>query len=133
MVDEVHEDLVVPPCVLVEVDYWTRKLLGSESWDVVVEDIASGAYRLEPLPLDARAPARRDRARPVGRAQPRSPSPTPLDRPAARAALSRGRRRAPASSSRGSRRREGRRASPPARRARSPPSAPGARAARPVA
>ena len=52
MVDEVHEDLVVPTCVLVEVDYWTRKLLGSESWDVVVEDIASGAYRLEPLTLD---------------------------------------------------------------------------------
>ena len=51
MVDEVHEDLVVPGCVLVEVDYWAHKLLGAEAWDVFVEDVATGAYRLEPLTL----------------------------------------------------------------------------------
>jgi uncharacterized protein len=52
MVDEVGEDLVVPTCVLVEIDYWTHKLLGQESWEVFVEDIASGAYRLEPLTVE---------------------------------------------------------------------------------
>lgn len=51
MVEETREDLVVPTCVLVEVDYWTQKLLGPESWEVFVEDVASGAYRLEPLTL----------------------------------------------------------------------------------
>jgi uncharacterized protein len=51
MVEELGEDLVVPTCVLVEVDYWVRKLLAEESWDVFVEDVASGAYRLEPLTL----------------------------------------------------------------------------------
>jgi predicted nucleic acid-binding protein len=52
MVDELREDLVLPSCVLVEVDYWTRKLLGPAAWDIFVEDISSGAYRLEPLTLD---------------------------------------------------------------------------------
>ena len=52
MVEELHEDLVVPTCVLVEVDYWAHKLLGEETWSVFVEDVASGAYRLEPLSLD---------------------------------------------------------------------------------
>lgn len=49
MVEEMREDLVVPSCVLVEVDYWTCKLLGGETWEVFVEDILSGAYLLEPL------------------------------------------------------------------------------------
>jgi predicted nucleic acid-binding protein len=52
MVEELREDLVIPTCVLVEVDYWARKLLGPESWDILVEDITSGAYRLEPLTID---------------------------------------------------------------------------------
>jgi predicted nucleic acid-binding protein len=52
MVEEVREDLVVPSCVLVEVDYWAHKLLGQKTWSIFVEDIASGAYRLEPLTLD---------------------------------------------------------------------------------
>lgn len=52
MVDEVAEDLVLPACILVEVDYWTRKLLGAEAWDVLVEDVAAGAYRLEQLGVD---------------------------------------------------------------------------------
>ena len=51
MVDELREDLVIPSCVLVEVDYWARKLLGHASWDILVEDITSGAYRLEPLTI----------------------------------------------------------------------------------
>ena len=52
MVDEIREDLIVPVCVLVEVDYWTLKLLGQESWEIFVDDIVSGAYRLEPLTVD---------------------------------------------------------------------------------
>jgi uncharacterized protein len=52
MVDELREDLVVPTCVLVEIDYWARKLLGTEVWDVFAADIAAGAYLLEPLTLD---------------------------------------------------------------------------------
>jgi predicted nucleic acid-binding protein len=52
MVEDVREDLIVPVCVLVEVDYWTHKLLGARSWEIFVEDVASGAYRLEPLPVE---------------------------------------------------------------------------------
>jgi len=43
------EDLVIPVLVLVEVDYWLRKLGGSQAWQTLVEDVASGSYRLEPL------------------------------------------------------------------------------------
>jgi uncharacterized protein len=49
MVEEVGEDLVVPTCVLVEVDYWVQKLLGQKAWDIFVDDVSSGAYRLERL------------------------------------------------------------------------------------
>ena len=49
LVDELGEDLVVPALVLVEVDYWLRKLFGHEPWDVLVSDIAEGAYRLHDL------------------------------------------------------------------------------------
>ena len=52
MVEEVNEDLVVPTCVLVEIDYWTHKLLGQPTWDVFVDDLAAGAYRLELLTLE---------------------------------------------------------------------------------
>ncbi len=52
MVDELREDLVVPTCVLVEVDYWARKILGPATWDIFVEDIIAGAYRLESLTVD---------------------------------------------------------------------------------
>ena len=52
MVSEVQEDLVVPGCVLVEVDYWTNKLLGADAWEIFVDDVARGAYRFEPLTVD---------------------------------------------------------------------------------
>jgi predicted nucleic acid-binding protein len=51
MVDEVSEDLVVPVCVLVEVDYWVQKLLGPATWEIFVDDVSSGAYRLEKLTI----------------------------------------------------------------------------------
>lgn len=52
MVAQRREDLLVPAPVLVEVDYWVHKLLGPDAWAVLVEDIAAGAYRLEPLTID---------------------------------------------------------------------------------
>jgi uncharacterized protein len=44
-----REDLVIPVLVLVEVDYWLRKLGGDKAWQTLVEDIAAGSYRLQPL------------------------------------------------------------------------------------
>jgi uncharacterized protein len=51
MVDEAHEDLIVPICVLAEVDYWIRKRLDPQTWEIFGSDIAAGSYRLEPLTL----------------------------------------------------------------------------------
>ncbi len=51
MVDDIGEDLVLPTCVLVEVDYWAHKLLGPQAWTLFVEDVSSGGYRLAPLTL----------------------------------------------------------------------------------
>ena len=51
MVEDVGEDLVVPVAVLVEVDYWARKRLGTKAWAIFVEDVAEGAYRLERLAI----------------------------------------------------------------------------------
>lgn len=44
-----QEDLVIPVLVLVEVDCWLRKLGGDNAWQTLVEDIAAGSYRLQPL------------------------------------------------------------------------------------
>jgi uncharacterized protein len=49
LVERLDEDLVVPAAVLVEVDYWVLQLLGHDAWATFVEDIARGAYRIEPL------------------------------------------------------------------------------------
>jgi len=43
------EDLVVPSPVLVEVDYWLRKLGGAHAWPDFIRDIADGAYRVHHL------------------------------------------------------------------------------------
>lgn len=53
MVERIGEDLVVPSTVLVEVDYWTIKLLGMEVWEMFVADLIAGAYHLD-------GPTRRD-------------------------------------------------------------------------
>lgn len=45
LVSTTGEDLVIPSPVMVEVDYWCRKLLGSEVAEVLADDIISGAYR----------------------------------------------------------------------------------------
>jgi predicted nucleic acid-binding protein len=52
LLEETREDLVVPTPVLVEVDYWLWKLYGPEPWEVLVDDIARGAYRLHHLDED---------------------------------------------------------------------------------
>ena len=38
--------------MLVELDYWVLKLLGPNAWEVFVDDISRGAYRLEPLTIE---------------------------------------------------------------------------------
>lgn len=53
LVAETSEALVVPAPVLVEVDYWCRKLLGLRAWTMFVEDLSAGAYRLFNLDADA--------------------------------------------------------------------------------
>lgn len=42
------EDLVVPALVLAEVDYWCARRLSADAWLIFLEDVISGAYRLEP-------------------------------------------------------------------------------------
>ncbi|MGH2961597.1 MAG: type II toxin-antitoxin system VapC family toxin [Solirubrobacterales bacterium] len=49
MIEAIGEDLVVPAPVLVEIDYWTLKLLGHDAWGSFLEDLSLGAYRLEHL------------------------------------------------------------------------------------
>jgi uncharacterized protein len=49
MVEGRAEDLVIPTFVLVEVDYWVLKLLGTEAWITFTEDLAEGAYALHQL------------------------------------------------------------------------------------
>ena len=52
MIEDIDEDLVVPAPVLVEVDYWTRKLLGHDAWESFLEDVSLGAYRHDHLNED---------------------------------------------------------------------------------
>jgi uncharacterized protein len=62
LVEDIGEDLILPGTVLVEVDYWVLKLLGHEAWEIFVEDIVNGAYRLEhPQPTDLRRAAELER------------------------------------------------------------------------
>ena len=48
-VESLDEELVVPVPVLVEVDYWLRKLDAVDAWVSLAEDVAAGTYRLGPL------------------------------------------------------------------------------------
>ena len=43
-----RESLLLPAPTLVEIDYWFRKRLGIEAWHQFVEDIARGAFIVEP-------------------------------------------------------------------------------------
>jgi hypothetical protein len=46
-----EEDLLVPGLVLAELDYWCHERLGVGAWLVFLEDVARGAYRVEPATL----------------------------------------------------------------------------------
>ena len=43
-----REPLVIPAAILGEVDYWIAQRLDPRAWRIVIEDIDSGAYLLEP-------------------------------------------------------------------------------------
>jgi uncharacterized protein len=47
LLTEAAEDLVVPMLVLAELDYWCHRRLGVDPWLVFLEDLLTGAYRLE--------------------------------------------------------------------------------------
>jgi hypothetical protein len=47
LLNETHEDLVVPGLVLAELDYWCHQRLSVDAWLTFLEDLLSGAYRLE--------------------------------------------------------------------------------------
>ena len=47
LLNETHEDLVVPILVLAELDYWCHERLGVTAWLTFLEDLLAGAYRLE--------------------------------------------------------------------------------------
>lgn len=49
LIENAVEDLVIPAPVLVEVDYWIRTRLYPAVLRSVLDDIASGAYRVEEL------------------------------------------------------------------------------------
>ncbi len=51
MVESTNEPLVIPVATLVEINYWVTKLHGMAVWTTFAEDIAEGAYRLEPLTI----------------------------------------------------------------------------------
>jgi predicted nucleic acid-binding protein len=42
-----HDDLLLPALVLVEVDYWLRKLAGPAAFTQFAADVVAGAYRVE--------------------------------------------------------------------------------------
>jgi uncharacterized protein len=44
---EAAEDLVVPGLVLAELDYWCHERLNPDVWLMFLEDLLSGAYRVE--------------------------------------------------------------------------------------
>jgi predicted nucleic acid-binding protein len=55
LIEQANEPLVVPAPVLVEVDYWVRKWLGTGGFIALLDDIAAEAYRVEDMvPSDYR-------------------------------------------------------------------------------
>ncbi len=49
LLETAAERLVVPAPVLVEVEYWTQRRLGTGAWLAVLDDVASGAFQVEDL------------------------------------------------------------------------------------
>lgn len=44
-----REELVLPAPTLVEIDYWCRKVAGPDAFQLLVDDIVAGSYRLVEL------------------------------------------------------------------------------------
>lgn len=49
LLETATEPLVVPAPVLVEVEYWTQRRLGTGAWLAVLDDIDTGAFGVEDL------------------------------------------------------------------------------------
>lgn len=47
LIESAQTDLVVPSLVLAELDYWCHERLGAHVWLSFLEDVISGAYRVE--------------------------------------------------------------------------------------
>lgn len=48
LITDATEDLVVPALVLAELDYWCAQRLSADAWLIFLDDVVSGAYRVEP-------------------------------------------------------------------------------------
>lgn len=48
LLTDAAEDLVVPALVLAELDYWCARRLSADAWLIFLDDVVSGAYRVEP-------------------------------------------------------------------------------------
>jgi len=49
LLEEATEPLLVPAPVLVEVEYWTQRRLGTGAWLALLDDIDAGAIKVEDL------------------------------------------------------------------------------------
>ena len=47
LLTDATEDLVVPELVLAELDYWCSRRLSVDAWVVFLDDVLTGAYRIE--------------------------------------------------------------------------------------
>jgi len=55
LIESSKEPITVPAPVLVEVEYWTQKRLGTGAWLALLDDIDAGAFTVEDLtPADYR-------------------------------------------------------------------------------
>jgi len=51
LIEESHEQLVIPAPVFVELDYWVGKFASAEVWLAFCEQVQVGAYAIYPLDL----------------------------------------------------------------------------------
>lgn len=47
LIEDASEDLLIPTLVLAELDYWCQARLGGDAWLVLLDDVLTGAYRVE--------------------------------------------------------------------------------------
>lgn len=49
LLEDATEPLVIPAPVLVEVEYWVQRWLGTGAWLALLDDVAVGAFQVEDL------------------------------------------------------------------------------------